>query len=198
MSDDQIDRRTALKVIAVGISSAGALPLLEEASLGQSHSGMSKPQATQEAQPRSARFFSEAELTTIAILSDLIIPADEHSPGARDAGVPDFIAQMISESSTEVQSLWRDGVKAINDLSQASFATDFNNAAADKQISLLRTISKNEYRPRTIAERFFIAVKSMTVDGYYTSEVGIHKDLRYKGNAYLTEFEGCTHPEHRG
>jgi hypothetical protein len=37
----------------------------------------------------------------------------------------------------------------------------------------------------------------MTVDGYYTSSIGIHQELRYQGNAYLKEFIGCTHPEHR-
>jgi hypothetical protein len=38
----------------------------------------------------------------------------------------------------------------------------------------------------------------MTIDGYYTSEIGIHKDLQYKGNSYTKDFVGCTHDEHKG
>jgi hypothetical protein len=67
----------------------------------------------------------------------------------------------------------------------------------DQQIELLKEISKNERSPQTIEERFFRTIKYATVDGYYTSEIGIHKELHYKGNAYLKEFTGCTHPEHQ-
>ncbi|HTF36757.1 MAG TPA: gluconate 2-dehydrogenase subunit 3 family protein, partial [Blastocatellia bacterium] len=62
---------------------------------------------------------------------------------------------------------------------------------------LLKEISKNERSPQTVEEKFFRTIKNATVDGYYTSEIGIHKELHYKGNAYLKEFVGCTHPEHQ-
>jgi hypothetical protein len=83
-------------------------------------------------------------------------------------------------------------------MSELQFSAAFRRAAQEHQISLLKAISRNERRPITIEERFFVAIKSLTVDGYYTSEIGIHQDLRYKGNAYLKEFVGCTHPEHTG
>ena len=81
-------------------------------------------------------------------------------------------------------------------MSQERFATIFINANPDHQVTLLKAISKNEYNARSIAERFFVAIKGLTVDGYYTSQVGIHQELHYKGNAYLKDFVGCTHPEH--
>ena len=81
-------------------------------------------------------------------------------------------------------------------MSELKFSAAFNRADQKQQISLLKAISRNERRPRTIEERFFVAIKSLTVDGYYTSAIGIHQDLQYKGNAYLKEFVGCTHPEH--
>jgi hypothetical protein len=49
----------------------------------------------------------------------------------------------------------------------------------------------------TLEERFFVAVKQSTVDGYYLSDVGIHQELQYQGNAVLAEFPGCTHEEHK-
>ena len=57
-------------------------------------------------------------------------------------------------------------------------------------------ISKNEKSPQSLEERFFRAIKNLTIDGYYTSKIGIHQELQYKGNTYLKEFKGCTHPEH--
>jgi hypothetical protein len=103
---------------------------------------------------------------------------------------------MVSESSNEVKALWREGLVAVDRLSELQFSAPFKQADQQQQILLLKAISRNERRPNTIEERFFVAIKSLTVDGYYTSPIGIHRDLRYKGNAYLKDFVGCTHPEH--
>jgi hypothetical protein len=45
---------------------------------------------------------------------------------------------------------------------------------------------------------FFALLEERTIQGYYTSEIGIHQELRYKGQKLLTEFVGCSHPEHMG
>jgi gluconate 2-dehydrogenase subunit 3-like protein len=126
----------------------------------------------------------------------VIIPPDERSPGAKATGVPGFIDLMVSESPSEVKTLGRDGLAAIERISQKNFSAAFNSAGIERQVSLLKAISKNERKPKRIEERFFVAIKSLTVDGYYTSQIGIHQELQYKGNAYLKEFVGCTHPEH--
>ena len=200
MSDEnKINRRTALKVIAVGVGTASALPILENNVLSQQkHPGMEMGQGADAAveAPETPRFFNPQEMATIAIISDLIIPSDEHSPGAKATGIAGFIDLMVSESSNEIRALWRNGLAAIERMSQQEFSTPFISAGTGQQISLLKAISKNERKPKTIEERFFIAIKGLTVDGYYTSELGIHQELQYKGNAYLKEFAGCTHPEH--
>ena len=135
-------------------------------------------------------------MTSITLMSDLIIPADEQSPGAKDAGVPAFIDLMVSESSVETKNLWRNGLAAVDQLCKNEFGNTFGTLMSEQQVAVLKLISRNEYQPRRIEERFFIAIKGLTVDGYYTSELGIHQELRYKGNAYLKDFAGCTHPEH--
>ena len=199
-NEKNISRRTALKVIAVGVGSASTLPILEERALGQhKHADMQTGRSTSASVPaEGGKFFNPQDMETIAAISDLIIPSDEHSPGARAAGVSSFIDLMVSKSSNEVKALWRDGLVAVDRMSERQFSAPFNRANQEQQISLLKAISRNERRPNTIEERFFAAIKSMTVDGYYTSPIGIHQDLRYKGNAYLKDFVGCTHPEHTG
>jgi hypothetical protein len=201
MSDDnKVSRRTALKVITLGVGAATTLPILENNVMGQhKHAGAANGQPTADPSMKAAegpRFFHAQEMATIATISDLIIPTDEHSPGAKAARVSTFIDLMVSESSNEIRMLWRNGLAAIESMSQKQFSVDFNSATPEQQISLLKTISRNERRPITIEERFFVAIKGLTVDGYYTSPIGIHQDLRYKGNEYLKEFIGCTHPEH--
>ncbi|MCZ2078739.1 MAG: hypothetical protein LC130_27550 [Bryobacterales bacterium] len=57
-------------------------------------------------------------------------------------------------------------------------------------------MAANEAGPKTEAERFFAGPKLMTVNGYYNSAIGIHHELRYKGNRPQPEFRGWTHPEH--
>ena len=130
-------------------------------------------------------------------MSDLIIPADDSSPGAKAAGVSQYIDLIVSESTDVTKQAWREGLAAINKMSRDRSGVAFAAATVAQQTELLKEISKNERAPQTIEERFFRTIKNATVDGYYTSEIGIHKELRYKGNSYLKEFTGCTHPEHQ-
>jgi hypothetical protein len=200
-NEKKISRRAALKVIAVGVGTAGALQILENDVLGQhKHSDMQMDRSPTASVPVTevAKFFNPQEMDTISAISDLIIPTDEHSKGARAAGVSGFIDLMVSESPNETKALWREGLAAVDRMSERQFSATFIRASQEQQISLLKTISRNERRPKTIEERFFVAIKSLTVDAYYTSAIGIHQDLRYKGNAILKEFVGCTHAEHIG
>src|SRR5450432_403969 len=155
----KISRRAALKVIAVGVGTVGTLPILENRVLGQ-HPDMQMGQSPGAlvAAVEGARFFSPQELETIAAISDLIIPTDEHSPGARAAGVSGFIDLMVNESSNEIKALWRDGLAAVDRLSELQFSAAFNRAGQEHQLSLLKTISRNERWPKTIEERFFVAI----------------------------------------
>ncbi len=204
MSDEtnNIDRRRALKIIGVG--TASSLPILNNGVLGQhQHGGQAgapktaTAAAAATAKAQAPKFFTAQELATVATISDLIIPTDEHSPGARAAEVHNFIDLMVSESPAEAKTLWRDGLAAVGKMSQTMFSKDFNSATPEQQTKLLTEISKNEREPKTAEEKFFRAIKNLTIDGYYTSEIGIKQDLQYKGNSYVKEFKGCTHPEHQ-
>jgi hypothetical protein len=200
MSDEKnnVSRRDALKGIAgIGVS----LPVLNTNLLADDHDHSNHGQAAKTAEkkaPYKAKFFNADQLALVATISELIIPTDDHSPGAIAAEVPEFIDLMISESPAETKKLWTDGLAAMNTMSQTKNSAAFNKATKDQQIAILTEISKNEAKPQTLEERFFKAIKNMTIDGYYTSKIGIHQELKYKGNTYLKEFKGCTHPEHQG
>lgn len=197
MSEDNsnVTRRDALKGIAVGLGTAGSLPVLQNTGLAQAHQHTRNGQA---AAPKVApKFFTAPQLALVGTISELIIPTDDHSPGAIAAEVPAFIDLMVSESPAEVKKLWTDGLAAMDGLSRTRHNLAFNEAAAAQQVAILTEVSRNEMKPQTLEERFFKAIKNLTIDGYYTSKIGIHQELRYKGNTYLKEFKGCTHPEHQ-
>ncbi|MEK6289621.1 MAG: gluconate 2-dehydrogenase subunit 3 family protein [Acidobacteriota bacterium] len=198
---EQVTRRDALKTIGVGVSVIASLPVLGGSAGAQDpaahdHSNHSA-QAAAPAKAQPLKFFTEEENKTVIEMSERIIPADDHSPGAKAAGVSGYIDLIVSESTDVTKQTWREGLSAINKMSRDRFGKPFTEAGADQQIDLLKEISKNERSPQTVEEKFFRTIKYATVDGYYTSEIGIHKELHYKGNAYLKEFTGCTHPEHQ-
>jgi len=141
--------------------------------------------------------FSKHQMDTIAALSEIIIPADSHSAGAKAAGVDQYINEIVAASEETSKKLWIDGLAAIDKMAKLECGRPFSDCGADQQVNLLRKISLNEEHPVTLEEQFFVAVKQSTVDGYYSSDVGIHQDLQYQGNAVLAEFPGCNHEEHK-
>jgi hypothetical protein len=68
----------------------------------------------------------------------------------------------------------------------------------DDQIAILQPLSNavDRAQANSIGALFFRMIKSMTADGYYTSQAGLVQELGYKGNTVLAAFPGCDHPEH--
>ncbi len=135
-------------------------------------------------------------MATLDAVSEAIIPADAHSPGAHAARVAEYMDAVVAESKKPVQEFWKRALEALERMAQREFAKVFAGCTAAQQAALLGSISKNEDHPTTLEERFFVAVKALTIEGYYTSPVGIHEELNYQGNTALAEFPGCPHQEH--
>jgi len=198
---EELTRREAIKTIGVGVGVIASLPVLGGVTRAQEmaahlHSHNSA-QATAAAKSEPLKFFTVEENKTVVEMSERIIPADDHSPGAKAAGVAAYIDLIVSESPDVAKNNWREGLAAINKMSGNKFGKSFADSTVEQQTALLEEISKNEKSPQTIEEKFFRTIKYATIDGYYTSEIGIHKELHYKGNTFLKEFTGCTHPEHQ-
>jgi len=196
---EQVTRRDAIKTIGVGVGVIASLPVLGVAAqdLAAHDHEHHSAQATAPAKAQELKFFTAEENRTVIEMSERIIPADEHSPGAKAAGVSAYIDLVVSESTDVTKLTWREGLSAINKMSRDKSGKAFADSTEAQQIDLLKEISKNERSPQTVEEKFFKTIKNATADGYYTSEIGIHKEMHYKGNSYLKEFTGCTHPEHQ-
>jgi hypothetical protein len=175
MEDNDLTRRDVLKLGAAA-AAAGVL-------------STSTPLGAQTA--ATATFFTPAELKLVDELSEMIIPADDHSPGARAAKVAAYIDARLAEAFDEAdRTRWREGLKRIDDLSRTASGKTFLEASPDQRVALLTQVSKNEATPKLPEEVFFKDLKSRVVFAYYTSDIGIHRDIDYKGNTFLPEFVG--------
>ena len=197
---DNVTRRSALKIIVGSASAAVSLPALGGTGPRPSAPAcLGAPQAsTAVASPaRAAKFFNEGQARTIDALAETIIPADGHSPGAKSARVWEYIDEIVADSDDSTKRLWMEGVAAVDRIAEQAHQQMFADCSPDQQIALLEQIARNEEHPTTLEERFFVAAKRATVDGYYTSTIGIHQDLEYQGNTALMDFPGCSHEDHK-
>ncbi len=137
--------------------------------------------------PAAPRFLTPDEFALLDELTELIIPTDAHSPGARLAGVAAYIDGRLAESlEPEWQASWRTGLQAVDGLSRELHGKTFLQSTPDERIAVLTRMGAGEEDPKTPPERFFRELKAWTIRGYYTSKIGIHADQEYKGNVYQT------------
>ena len=175
-----MERRTILKLMAAGVlpASGGLVQI-----------------ACDRGGYRS-EFFSRAELDLLDALTEVILPADQHSPGARAALVARYIDVMAADADARVQERFRTGLEAVAAMAQDRFDREFSECDATQRDAIVGEMARNEQNPSGAAERFFTLVKRATIEGYYTSQVGIEEDLGYTGNTAVDEFPGCTHGGH--
>ena len=137
------------------------------------------------------RFFTAAEFAVVDEMSDMIIPTDAQSGGARAAGVAAYIDARLAESfEKEPPARWRAGLQAVEALSREMSGKTFMASSPEQRLAVLTRMAA-EAEPKTPAQQFFGEIKGFTVRAYYTSKIGIHDDQQYKGNVYQTgEFAG--------
>jgi Gluconate 2-dehydrogenase subunit 3 len=143
------------------------------------------------AQPGAPLFFSKDEFTLLDTLTDMIIPTDSHSPGAHEAGVAAYIDRMVAEAFVpEEKTSWRNGLASINGMSEKINGGSFLKSSKAQQLDLLKTIAAAEQDPKSEQEKFFTQLKQTTAFAYYSSSIGIHNEMNYKGNVLLDKFVG--------
>jgi hypothetical protein len=174
-------RRTALKAIGTVV----ALPWLSDEGL----LAFARLQETDG--PSPLKVLSRAQFDALEALSDAIIPTDERSPGAKQARVADYIDLLLSELDRGIVLQWIGGLAALDAEAMSRFRSPFSRLRDTQVDAILQTISRNEKSPQTPLDAFFVMAKQATIRGYYTSKIGIHDELRYKGNQFLREFVGC-------
>jgi hypothetical protein len=195
------DRRQWLKTSATALGAA-VLPLSGAATEAMQAEPQAAPPTAADSRNAAGaeaktgtHFFTPAQHTLVEELSETIIPADSHSGGAKAAKVADFIDQTLRESTDDQQkTTWREGLRLIEVMSQHYNGKSFVAASAEEKIAVLQVLSDNEHMTELPEVQFFRELKHLTVRGYYTSKIGIHDDLEYKGNRILQEFVGCGDP----
>jgi hypothetical protein len=180
---DRTDRWTMTRreMLGATLSAAFALPLLDV-----------RPLSAFSRSALAPRFFTPAEFAMVDELSEMIIPTDSVSPGAKAARVAGEIDRRLADTiEKDRRERWHVGLKAVNDLSRQMNGATFMKATPEQRLAVLTKMAENERDAKTPAEKFFGVVKSYTAQAYYTSKIGIHDDQDYKGNVYQTgEYAG--------
>lgn len=186
-----MDRRKSLKLMAWSTFSTsllldGCKPRDKEATAVEAAPEFTLDRMPEEAEAyekaRAGVFFTEHELATITVLSDIIIPADEVSGSASQAGVPAFIAFIVKDKP-ELQVPMRGGLRWLDLHSVKRNGKVFRECSARQQIALVNEIAYPQKAKPEVKQgvSFFNLMRNLTATGFYTSQMGI-KDLGYAGN----------------
>jgi len=197
-----MDRRKSIKALIVGSVSTGVLvEACKTDDKKAPEGGETKAEAVKEgAAPTINRmkeetehekevvaktFFTPDEMTTITILGDIIIPKDEVSGSASDAGVPAFIEYIVKEKP-EHQTPMRGGLRWLDMQCLNRFGKQFKDCSQPQQMELVDIIAFPKKAQKSHPEMaqgvaFFSLMRNLTASGFYTSEIGV-KDIGYMGN----------------
>ena len=128
------------------------------------------------------KFFTDHEMATIAILSDIIIPKDEVSGSATDAKVPEFI-EFIVKDMPHHQTPLRGGLRWLDMQCLNKYNNAFKDCTKEQQIGMIDQIAyPKKAKPEMAAGvSFFNKMRDMVATGFYTSQIGV-KDIGYAGN----------------
>lgn len=184
-----MERRIALKLVAAGV--------LAPAAYGSRTGLVGIAPAQAAATGYVPEFFTAAEMSALDRLGEILIPGDERSGGASAAHVDRYIDVMAAAGSEDAGRRWKSGLAAVDEAAQTVFGDAFVDGSPQQQDAVVAVMARHEGSPTNDLERFFALLKKTTIDGYYTSKIGIHDEMKYQGNTALAEFPGCTHPEHQ-
>ena len=223
MSGRVVTRRSALRILGAGAGSVAVLPWLSDEGVA----AFAEIQRTKAAP--ALKVLSAAQYATLAALAEAIIPADERSPGAKEARVADYVDLILSEGDDKLRKEWLDGLAALDADAAARFGAPFvrldrsagggdahrgqpqregaraeaggpeasqkerpadvsaAEKPADAALNAPATPGGEDARWRSSSSPPSRRPSTATT----RSEIGIHKELRYKGNQLLAEFVGC-------
>jgi hypothetical protein len=188
-----LSRREVLRNIAVGAAGGSVLEMIPAQAAAMAHELVQKEKAMSPGGKYTPKFFSAHQYATLLVLCDAIIPKDQTSGGAVEAGAPEFIDLLTSENG-EYQAALGGGLMWLDNFCVDRHEHVFFECSAAQQREVLDLIAfkKNAVGNPELSQgvAFFIKLRKMTCDGFYTSKIGI-EDLKYIGNTALREFPGC-------
>jgi len=188
-----ISRRDVLRNLTVGVAGGSALSVIPAEAAALAHQMVHKEKATAVAGKYAPKYFSAKQYETLTALCDTIIPKDEKSGGAVEAGAPEFIDLLTSENE-DYQLALGGGLMWLDNFCVDQHEHAFLECTPEQKKEVLDLIAyrKNAKADPSLSQGvvFFAFLREMTCDGFYTSKIGI-ADLEYIGNVALAEFPGC-------
>ncbi len=216
-----VSRRDALRVLGLAAGGVAAAACAPEAPPAASHAGgaqadaahahggaegagglpSARPDLVADAFEREevvaglpTPFFTARERDTVNVLVDYVIPRDERSGSATDAGVPAWMDQFLAHPDTEphFRLAVRGGLAWLNAESGRRWGVPFAGATDAQRRALLDDIAYPK-RARPEMQRgvaFFNTFRDFTASGFFSSQVG-WKDLQYEGNVARPAWDGC-------
>jgi gluconate 2-dehydrogenase gamma chain len=183
-----LGRRDLLKAMTA-VPAAAFIPVAAE------RMAMPKDSAAKAEQAPAAynrKVLNEHEGKTIRVLSDWIIPADERSGSATQAGVPEFIDDWLDFKGGSLLDEMRGGLTWLDMECNRLFNHDFVDCSAVQQKQVLDRIAypKTASPEDANAVEFFNTLRDMVIGGFYSSKMGV-QDLPYLGNTMVAEWKGC-------
>jgi gluconate 2-dehydrogenase gamma chain len=193
MPNDSISRRDILRTLAFGAAAGSVLQIIPAEAAAYAHQMVHKEKTAAPTGAYTPKYFSASQYATVLFLCDTIIPKDEKSGGAVEAGAPEFIDLLTSENP-EYQLKLGGGLYWLDAACTDRYSKVFMECAPEQKKEILDLIAyrKNAKKDPSLSQgvAFFAFLRNLTCDGFYTSKVGI-ADLQYIGNTTLREFPGC-------
>ena len=191
MSD--INRRKALQALASAPLAAAALTWTEsDARAAADAAEQARQTAATTRAAYKPKFFNAREWATIAVLVNLIIPKDEKSGSATDAGVPEFMDFMMIDQPNR-QTAMRGGLAWLDAECHRRFEKTFVACTDADRRKVLDDISWPRRQTRAdlaYGVTFFNSFRDLTASGFFTSRMGM-ADLDYMGNTFVADWKGC-------
>jgi hypothetical protein len=143
------------------------------------------------AAPHKPKFFNPHEYATVAVLVDIIIPKDERSGSATDAGVPEFMDFLMADQQNR-QTAMHGGLAWIDRQCEARLDKRFLECSDAQRTAVLDDIAWPQKAAPELAHgvAFFNSFRDLTAAGFWSSKIGV-ADLQYIGNVMVPEWTGC-------
>jgi hypothetical protein len=137
------------------------------------------------------QFFTAHEYETVRVLVDMIIPRDERSGSATDAGVPEFMDFIVLDEEGR-QTAMRGGLAWLDAICRARFDKTFVDGTDEERRAVLDGIAWPERAREDMSHgvSFFNSFRDLTASGFWSSRIGV-EDLQYQGNTAIPEWTGC-------
>jgi len=188
-----LTRREVLQKLALALGGTLSLPVIG--------AGLSCRRPPPEAL-WSPRTLTPAQSDLVALIAETILPATD-TPGAREAGVHEFIDLLLTDwMSAEERDRFLDGLTAFDTACHEETGSPFATLTPERRLAVLRPLDEAAVEARNARESdddplpFFGSMKEMTLVGYYTSEVGMTRELQHR--LVFQSFEGCVTVDHVG